>query len=405
MAILISALITTLDRHTGDSSTDRFSTSDRYDALTEACVWLQEEHQSELQNFTYTQGFLDTINYYTISTALADILMASDLRKMEGENYSTFAFRDGKQLAVDLSTGRVEDSYAIERHDAKAYLVINHLSKYPALVVSQFESLTDSGTWTLDTVTSDATNLVLDDIGFLQGNACLKFDADVSLTANNRVSIYATDLDSLDFSEVKGLSSALLEISLPEVTYFSSVTLTWGTDTSNYWSATTTTPITGNTWVVGANTVKIDWTGSTTKTGSPDETDINYVRIDLNYTASQTDAADYRIDYLRFARKENLTLNYLSLNVGNNTGGTALSVFSAGTDTPFYSGQYDQLKYAHAHYAAGILLQDNRLNDQANEQFKEAEKRLKAAKDLIPSSRQRVTKSFKPMGISFNKRK
>lgn len=405
MAVLVSSLISIMDRHTGDESVDRFSLTNKYDALTEACVWLQEEHQSELQNFTYTLGYLDTINYYTISASLSDILMASDLRKMEGENYAPFAFRDGKQLATDLSTGRVEDSYAIERHDAKAYLVINHASKYPAVIASQFESLTDGGTWTADSTTSDASGLALDTTGFIQGNGCLKFNATVSQSGNNRVSIYATDVNSLDLTSVQGLGSSLLEVYLPEVTYFSSVTVTWGTNTSNYWSATSTTPITGSAWTVGWNTVKIDWTGSTTQTGTPDVTDINYIRIDLNYTASQTNVNDYRVDYLRFARKENLTLNYLSLNVGNNTGGTALSSFSAGTDTPFYSGQYDSLKYATAHYAAGVLFQDNRLFKEADEQFKQAYARLRSVKDILPSSRQRVTKSFKPMGISFNKRK
>ena len=403
MAVLISSLITQIDRHIGDTSTDRFSTSDRYDAITEAVVCLQEKHQSELQNFTYTLNYVDTITSYLISSALADILMASDLRRAEGENGHTFTFKDGKSLQEDISNGITEDSYAIERYNGKAYIVVNKAPTYPSLVVSQFESLTDGGTWTLDAVTSDAVNLSLDTVGFTQGNGCLKFDADVSQSGNNRISLYATDLNSLDFTEVKGLSSVLLEVYLPEVTYFSSVTLSWGTDSSNYYSSTKTTPVSG-AWTAGWNTVRVEWTGATTQTGTVTISDINYARIDLNYTASQGDVADYRVDYFRFARNEPLTLHYLSLNVGKDTSGTGISIFSAGTDTPFFSGQYDQAKYFVGHYAAGILMQDNRLFDEANEQFKQAGDRLRELKNILPSSRATETKSFKSSGLNFNRR-
>lgn len=404
MAVLISQIITNIDRHTGDETNDRFSQAARYDAITEAVVCLQEEHQSELQNFTYVLNYVDTINSYLISSALSDILMSSDLRRMEGENNKLFTFKDGKSLQEDISNGNTDESYALERYNGKAYIVINKSSKYPAQVVSQFESLTDGGTWTLDAVTSDAINLSLDTVGFTQGNGCLMLDADVSQSGNNRISMYADDLDSLDFTEVKGLSSALLEVYLPEVTYFSSVTLSWGTDSSNYYSATKTTPVSG-AWAVGWNTVKVDWTGATTQTGTVDITDINYVRIDLNYTASQGDASQYRVDYLRFARNEQLTLHYLSLNVGKDTNGTGISLFSAPTDTPFFSGQYDEAKFFVGHYAAGILMQDNRLFDEAAEQFKQADERLKKLKLILPSSSAKQTNAFKVGGISFNKRK
>lgn len=404
MAVLVSQLITQIDRHTGDSSLDRFSLADRYDAITEAVVSLQEGHLSEMQNFTYSLNYLDTMHYYQINNVLSDILMCSDLRRLEGENNRTFGFKDGRTLSEDISNGSQDSNYTLERHDGKSYIVINHPAKYTAITVSKFESLTDGGTWTLDGTTSDANTLTLDQVGFYEGAGCLKFNTTVAQSGNNRASIYATDLNSLDFTSIQGLSSALLELGLPDVTYFSSVTLTWGTNTSNYWSTTKTTPISG-AWAIGQNTVNFSWTSTTTMTGTPDVTDINYIRIDLNYTASQANAVDYRIDNLRFARSEPLTLYYLSNNVGKDTSLAAISLFSAGTDTPFFSGQYDQLKYYVGHYAAGILLQDNRLFTEANEQFKEAATRLKEAKLLIPSSAQIEQRSFGIRGLNFNSRR
>lgn len=402
MAVLISSIITQIDRHTGDSSLDRFSLADRYDAITEAVSYLQEDHQSEMQNYTYTLNYVDSIHYYLISNVLSDILMSSDLRRLEGENVQSFPFVDGRQMTEILSQGTNTTAYAIERHDGKAYLVINKEAKYPTIVVSQFSTLTDGGTWTLDTITSDANTLVLDTVNYSQGNSSLMFNATVAQSGNNRASIYATDINSLDFSQVRGVSSGLIEIYIPDITYFSSVTMSWGTDISNYYSSTKTTSLSG-VWVNGWNTVSIPWTDTTTQVGSVNSSSINYIRIDLNYTASQVDTTGFRIDYLRFSRNEPLVLFYLSLNVGKDTSGNPISVFSAGTDTPYFSGQYDIAKYFVGHYAAGILMQDNRLLQESQEQFKMAAERLRELNLILPSARETVTQAFKPNSVNFNK--
>ena len=406
MAVTISQIITSVDGHTGDITTDRITNSNRYDAITEAVVWLQGTHQSELQNFTYTLPFLDTLNYYNVTTLLSDLLMASDMRKVEGENHQTFAFRDGKEISRLISNGSTEDSYTIERVNQKAYIGINHTSKYPALIVSSFETLTDGGgTWSADTTNSDAVSLAVDSSVFAQGNASLSFNVTVAQSGNNRATISNSTLTSRDYTSISGISSGLLWVYMPTVTYVSSVTLYWGSSPSAYWSVSSTTPASGDAFIVGWNLIKFDWTASTTMTGTPTVTAITYSRIDVNYTGSMTDTTGFRVDYLRFARPENLTFYYLSSNVGKNNVGTAISLFSSSTDTPYYSGQYDQLKYATSHYAAGVLLQDVRLYNEANQQFAMAQERLNELKDILPSSRQRQTKSFKPIGISFNKRK
>ena len=406
MAVTISQIISTMDGHTGDITTDRMTTSNRYDAITEAIVWLQGTHQSELQNFTYVIPYLDTLNYYNLSTVLSDLLMASDLRKLEGENGQTFAFRDGKEISRLISNGSDEDSYTIERVNQKAYVGINHTSKYPATVVSSFESLTDGGgTWAADTSTSDATSLALDTSVYMEGNGALSFNVTVAQSGNNRATISNSTLTSKDFTTLRGISSALLWVYMPSVTYVTSVTLYWGSSSSAYWSASSTTQASGDAFVVGWNLIKFDWTSATAMTSTPDVTAITYSRIDINYSGSMTDTIGFRVDFLRFCRPENLTFYYLSSNVGKNASGTEISLFSSGTDTPYYSDQYDQLKFATAHYAAGVLLQDIRLYNEANQQFAMAQQRLNEVKDILPSSRQRQTKSFKVNGISFNRRK
>lgn len=406
MAVTIAQLITTLDTYTGDTSTDRFTQAERFDALTEAVVWAQESHGSELQNFTYSLDYYNGIHYYNVSSVLSDIIMVSDLRKLEGENNTTFEFTNGKQLSEDIANKKSTSSYTIERNDRKAFIVVNHDSKYPVFQISSFESLADGGgTWTEDTTTSDIANLEVDSVMYNEGNNSLKFDADVSLTGNNRVSIYNTGLTSLDMTELDGLSAGFLDVYFPSpITYISSVTLTWGTDSSNYWSITSTTDAYGASFVADTwNTIKFAWNSSTSVTGTPDSSDIGYVRIDINYTASQADATGFRVDNLRFVRPEKLKLYYLSTYVGRDTNSNYIQLFSATTDTPFFSGLYDQMKFAVARYAASVLLDNARLYDEAEVQLKKAYQALKRATNIIPSSKQVESHSMKVAGINFNR--
>lgn len=406
MAVTVAQLITTLDTYTGDSSTDRFTQAERFDALTEAVVWAQESHGSELQNFTYAFDYYDGIHQYNVTSILADLIMASDLRRAEGENSQTFEFTNGKQVSEDIANNKTTSSYTIERHDRKAFIVVNHASKYPKKQIASFESTTsDSGTWVLDSTTSDAENLVVDSINYNEGAGSLSFDADVSNQANDRVSILNSTMNSLDLTQFYGLSGAFLDVYIPESTNFTSVTLTWGTDTSNYYSATVTTDAYGAAWAENTwQTLKFPWTGATTVTGTPDYTDITYFRIDFNYTGSYTDATGFKVDNLRFIRPEKLNLYYLSTYVGRDTNSAYIQLFGATTDTPFFSGLYDQMKFAVAHYAASVLLDNARLFDEAENQLKKAYSALKRVTNIIPSSKVVETQSFKAAGINFNRR-
>ncbi len=407
MAVTTANLITTLDSYTGDASTDRVTQAERLDALTEAVVWTQESTGMELQNFTYDFNYYDTVHTYNVTSILSDIIMASDLRRMEGENNKTFNFTSGKQISEDIANGSTESSFTIERYDRKAYIVVNHDSKYQARKISGFENTTDGGgTWTLDSSTSDAVNLTVDSVNFNEGNASLKFDADVSQSGNNKIGIYNSTLTSLDLTEQAYLSGVFVDIYFPAVTYISSVTITWGTDTSNYWSATATTDAFGASFAASKwNKIKVTWDNTTTTTGTPDYTDVAYFKIEINYTGSQADQTGYGIDNLMIVRPEKLKLHYLSTYVGRDTGGSSIQLFGATTDTPYFSGLYDQMKYAVAHYAAGIIFENLRLGNEAEQQFQKASAALLRVSKMIPSSKQTETRSFKPMGINFTRRK
>ena len=404
MSITIANLITNLDTYIGDSSTDRITAAERLQAITEATVWIQEELENDLQNATYSLNFLDTVNYYKVTTAVADLLEGADLRREKDLQDYTFAPKSARELAEEIGQGATESSWSIERRDSDTYLVVNHSPTHSAKQVADFDSKSSGGgTWALDTTNGDGTTLTVDVVEFKQGSASLNFDADVSQSGNNKIEIGNTTLNSMDLGVYEDLSSWLFEAYIPDVTNYTGFTLYWGSDTSNYWSATVTTDVDGSDWVAGWNTVKIDWAGATA-TSSPDVSAIDYMQIDFNYGAGQGDDTDFRVDHLRLARPEKLTFHYLSWNVGTNTGGTDITVFAATTDVPYFSGMYDQYKYPVAHKAAEIIFRSLRLKDEADTEAEEAEEALKRAKKIIPSSKVPEVKSFKIMGVKFRKR-
>lgn len=405
MAITAQTLIDGLNSKIGDSSTDRISAADRYGYITNGVVWLQETLLNDHQVRTYTFDYFDTINYYNITSVIPDLLETNDLNtKVLREGGLPFTKKSSQELRGEVGNFTMESGYAVERRDNKSYLLVNHDSKYTALLVTSFDTLTgDGGTWTADTINSDAINLTVDSIDGSNGTiGCLSFDISVSQSVNNRATIYNDNLISEDLTEDKDLTAFLLDIKFPSITNISSVTFYWGSSSSNYWSVTQTTNHDGSAFTADfENTLKFTWLGAT-QTGTPDVTAINYIRIDINYGAGQTDSTSFKLDNLRLARPEQLTLSYTSWYVGTNASGTKITTFSAVTDVPYFSGEYDQYHYAVEDYAASKAFSDLRLYNESKLAEQDAMNEVKRVQNVFPKSITRELKSFKIKGIRFS---
>jgi len=405
MSVTLSSLFTNFNTYVGDSSTDRISDAERYQYLTEATIWLMESLGNEHQDVTYDFDYYDTVNYYDVTGVLPDLTEAVDLRAEAGKNYNPFTYKSGKELSVEIANKAMEPSYSIERHNKDAFLVVNYQPVKRAAQISSFDSLTaDGGTWEADTSTSDATSLALDTIEYKEGSASFKFNVDVSQSGNNRATIQNTTLTSRDFSDYEDLAAWFFWVYIPDETYFSSVTLFWGSDTSNYWSATATTDYNNNAWVEGWNRVKVVWSAATA-TGTPDSSAVDYIRVDYNYTGSQTDDNNFRLDDLKLIIPEQLTFYYTTWNVGANSSGTGLTAFTASTDVPFFSAQYDGYRYAVAHKAASLAFYNLRLKEDGASEEVEAIKAFNRQKKMFPISKVQETRSFKPVGVNFRRRR
>jgi len=402
MSLTVAEIQTNTNTYVGDTSTDRISAAERLQAITEATVWVQEELGNDLQNYTQEIEYYDTVNYYKVTTDIADLLEGGDLRRSKYDQDRSFTHKSSRELAEDIGQNSGESSWTIERRDTDTYIGINHGSKYSAKMIENCDSLTNSGTWAEDDTGSDATNLTIDKEEFKTDTGSFNFDLDVSQSANDFATIKNTTLTAMDLTDYEDISAWLFQVYIPDSTYTTSFTIYWGSDTSNYWSATATTDIDGSTWADGWNRVKIKWEDAT-ETGSPDITAIDFIAIRLTYNASQGDDTDYRIDDLIICRPEKLTFYYTTWKVGVDSSGDDVFAFGATTDIPYFSGMYDQLKYPVAHKAASLLFNTLRLREDALAEEKEATKLLSKVKRLIPSSKTSEVKSFKMLGVNLNK--
>lgn len=409
MATTAGAIKTLFNTYTGDSTNDRLSDTQKYNYITEATAWLQEELGNEHMMASYNLDYLDGVHKYKITTDVADLLVGADLRREEDFQYEAFTRKSPREIHEDIAQGSPESSWAVDRYDDDAYLVINHDSRYIATeVIRAGETSENNGTWTAD---ADATNLTSDTNEFKEGVASLNFDLDVSADAANTATVYIADIDSENFSTVEDLGSFLLWVYIPDVTYTTSVSLQWSSDAagtpgtiSNYWTSTQTTDYEGNAFANGWNRVKFDWDTST-MTGSPDASAVVYFQVDIDYGASQADDTDYRINSLQMVRPEKLTFYYVSYNVGKDSGASDITVFTADTDVPFFSGKYDQYKHVVAHKAASLAFYSAlRLRTEGAQEEAEAIKALDRYRKNFESSKVRESKNFKVKGINLRSR-
>lgn len=402
MSITISDIKTNLNQYIGDSSTDRITATDRYQAITEATVWLQEELGNDHMNVTYTLQHVDTVHYYDITDSVPDLFEPVDLRLPQDDHTQPHSRVSPREIAASIGNGVITDEYAIERRDKKWFLVTNIDTDEDADDLSDFDASDDGGgTWEADTSNSDAKNVTFDTDEFESGSASLNFDVDVSQSGNDRATIKNTSFTSKDLSEFEDTGSFIFEVYIPDTTNFSSVTFYFGSDSSNYYSGTATTDLNGNSFSNGWNTIKVNW-ADMTKTSSPDVSAVTFIRFDYNYTGSQTDDTDFRLDHLRVAKPTDLKFIYLTWNVGQDTGGSDITEFTADTDVPFFSGKYDQYRYPVAHQAAAIIFDAMRLTEESQKQQQKATQGLQRIENRIPSSRTPEEKSFKVSGLNFN---
>ena len=197
--------------------------------------------------------------------------------------------------------------------------------------LSDCGSLTANGTWA---ILGDATNMRLDSQEYRSGSSSIAFDVTPSA---NYAGLTLTGMTAVDTSStaIYQVGTAFLWVYLPSYTSFTTVTLRWGKDSSNYWSKTATTQYSGAALTTGWNQLGFDW-ASATKTGSPTSA-ISYLQVRFDYPGTMTAQYAIRIDDIRMKEAKKVwlktTSDYL---VVDGTNGAFKEAFTSGTDNASY---------------------------------------------------------------------
>lgn len=211
--------------------------------------------------------------------------------------------------------------------DAVHYLLLN-LNKGTSLRISSLDSLNDDGLWA---AVGDAVSLAADEIEYRQGAASLKFTADLSHSANDYAGIKNTTISVKDLSNYEDSGYFLLKVYIPVATDFTGVQLRWGTNASNYWHKTETSPINNSSIQAGWNYFIFSWEDAT-KVASPDSESIGYFGIRCLYDSGYTDAKLFRVDDLVLNSRYQVDFDYFSKHMVQSAAGVWKIKFEESTD-------------------------------------------------------------------------
>jgi len=149
----------------------------------------------------------------------------------------------------------------------------------PPVILNQIEAIATNGTWAIG---GTATDLEVNNTNFAQGAGSLQFNTTVGTAY-----LENSTMTAINLSEVENQSSLFTWVYVPTGSNLTSVNLRWGSSSGNYWTLTVTQNQQGTAFVNGWNLCQFTWS-SATSVGSPDSSAIDYARISLAMTGTNT---------------------------------------------------------------------------------------------------------------------
>lgn len=249
---------------------------------------------TQLHNRTARQLLLDIDPIETVRKVLTttplynaiwDYSCPSDLKADKIIDISPQYQRNGNQIItqtynqpfdIQKNYQSISSTFTIQWNNQVKTLRINDNSLPMGVTIDSCEAL---NTWA---TAGNASNLTVDNLNFASGSGSLSFDV-----TTGTGSISETLASTLDLSAQINQSSLFYYLYLPTGSQLTSTEIRWGTDSSNYYSRSSTTTNEGTAFQTGWNLIRGDWLGATV-VGAPDSSDINYIYIGVTVTANQT---------------------------------------------------------------------------------------------------------------------
>lgn len=382
-------IIKNANTYIGDSSTDRLSQDERYQAVTEATSWLLEELGNEHMVDRVNLEYIPTVLWQAVDNLTPYLLTAGQLRFKE-ETPDRIDFT--RVEARDLASSRANKyAYAIERYDGDSYIGIvmpedSNNAHTNIVEFNQNDGLTYTG---------------INAAGQVAEPNAIRFEmANTGVTSTG----LSTVVEGMDFSSNYGDEVMIVEVEIPDMEDVTSISLIYGLDlTTNYYLQTVTTDINGNALKEGLNILRFRYSDFTT-VGTPGTTDLVAWKLVINHDVGKPVMEGIRFSDLRITRPVQLTFKYIFYRVGKNAAGTEIIEFTADTDVPFFIERYPQYRFAVAHKAASVLYRSLQNMDSSQFESKEATKALDRYRKNFSGERDMANSQFKVAGINLRRR-
>lgn len=386
----LSDIIKNINTYIGDSSTDRISADERYQAATEGTAWLLEELGNEHMTDRTDIEYIPTVTWYKMDSLTPYLLTAGQLRFKEDQGERVDFTRVEPRDLFTMAHNR--HAYAIERFNGESYLgiIVPDMNEYPhqdLIQMNENDGLTYTGV--------NASNIVKE-------KDAVRFDM---TTTGPTTTGLTTVTDSIDISSYDGVGVIIFEVEIPDIEEVTSVSIKFGENLStDYYLGTVTQDINGNNLVAGVNTLKFK-ISELTPVGTPSLSDITVWSFNVNHLTSKPAVDGFRFSDLRVAEPLYLTFKYIFYRVGKDSTGDDIIEFTADTDVPFFMERYPQYRYAVAHKAAAVLFRSMVMPENARDEDRQANNSLDRYRKNFSGDRDMPSSQFKPAGINLRNRR
>lgn len=255
--------------------------------------------QVELPSTVYTDVF-----YYSLPPDLKGNKVI-DLKPQVNRTYLDYypqvynqAFDFGKQTGVN-------SALSIQWNNFEKSILISAPFLTPPNPLNYANSLTENGTWVAG---GNASTLSINNVNYVAGGGSLQFNLSAGANPSGGY-VEVTDQQAVDLSNVVNQSSLFINTFLPTGADFTSISLLWGSSTSDYYSVTATETQQGTIFQDGWNLVAFPWLGATVF-GTPDPSSITFVRVAYVYDGSAQTAV--KLNNIVSTLGETLLLEYYS---------------------------------------------------------------------------------------------
>lgn len=149
----------------------------------------------------------------------------------------------------------------------------------PPIIINQIEGISLNGTWATG---GTASNLTVNNTNFAQGSGSLQ-----TIVTTGTGYIENSTMTAVNLSAVVNQASLFVWIYVPTGANLTSVDLRLGSSSTNYYHLTVTANQQATAFVNGWNLCQFTWS-SMAVTGTPNSTALNYARISLIMTGTNT---------------------------------------------------------------------------------------------------------------------